>query len=149
MRLAVHHPTEVAGRLDIALFSSDLARAAFEELASAMTLHEAIEVATPEVADLLGQLAVEDTVEDADDVLRQLLEQAASGRLAKLRREARSTTPRSHNELAERSRRLRLALEAMRSVEPGPDYEGRLAEAERQLLALLLGSPSMSPSPAA
>jgi hypothetical protein len=41
---------------------------------------------------------------------------------------------------------LRLALEALRSVEPGPDYEKRLADAERYLLALLLGSPSVLPS---
>ncbi len=131
-------------------FGSDLAREAFEDLASAMTLADAIEVATPEVADLLAQMAVEDTVEDAGDVLRRLLERASIRALDELRRDARSATPSAgHNELAERSRRLRLALEAIRSVEPGPDYEKRLDEAEAQLLALLLASPSMSPIPGA
>ncbi len=41
----------------------------FAELAGAMTLHGAIESAPPEVADLLGQLAVVDSKEDADDVV--------------------------------------------------------------------------------
>jgi DNA primase len=150
LRLAVHHPDKIEGRLDIALFSSALAGAVYAELASAMTLHEAIESASPEVADLLGQLAVEDTQEDADDVLGQLIAQAAARALAELRREARSSTPeRSHSELAGRSASLRHSLEAMRSVEPGHDYAARLAGAERHLLALLLGSPSMPVSPAA
>jgi DNA primase len=150
LRLVVHHPNEVGGRVDVALFSSDLAKAAFEELASAMTFHEAIESAPPEVADLLGQLGVEDSVEDPGDVLRRLIEEAANRALAELRREAKSTTPaRSHGELSQLSGTLRLALEALRSIEPGPDYDGRLDEAERALLALLLGSPSMSPNPVA
>jgi DNA primase len=149
LRLAVHHPERIEGRLDIALFSSALAGAVYAELASAMTLHEAIESAAPEVSDLLSQLAVEDTKEDADDVLGQLIAQAAARALAELRREARSSTPeRSHSELAGRSASLRHALEAMRSVDPGPDYVARLAGAERHLLALLLVSPSMSASPA-
>lgn len=149
LRLAVHHPDKIAGRLDVALFSSALAAAVYSELASAMTLHGAIDSAAPEVADLLGQLAVEDSQEDADDVLGQLIGQAAARALAELRREARSANPsHSHGELMERTRNLHLALGALRSVEPGPDYVARLAEAERQLLALLLGSPSMSPDPA-
>jgi DNA primase len=150
LRLVVHHPTEVAGRIDIELFSSDLTREAFEELASAMTLADAIETATPDVADLLAQLAVEDTLEDPGDVLRRLVERAATRALDEVRRDARSATPSAgHNELAQRSGRLRLALEALRSVEPGPDYEKRVNDAECQLLALLLGSPSMSPIPGA
>jgi DNA primase len=150
LRLVVHHPGEVAGRIDISLFSSELAQKAFGELASAMTLSDAIEAAAPLVADLLAQLAVEDTIEDAGDVLRRLAEQAATRALEEMRRDARSSSPTlSHDELAKRSGRLRLALEALRSVEPGADYEKRLAAAEQQLLALLLGSPSVTPSPGA
>jgi hypothetical protein len=137
----------VAGRLHPTLFSSDLARATFAELAQAMTLHGAIESAPPEVADLLGQLAVVDSIEDADDVLRRLVEQAAARALAELRREARSSAPTSsHVELARRTALVQLGLQALRSVEQGPDYEARLAAAERQLSELLLGSPSMSPA---
>jgi DNA primase len=148
LRLVVHHPNEVAGRIDIDLFSSDLAREAFDELASAMTLPDAIEAAEPQVADLLAQLAVEDTEEDIGDVLRRLVERAATRALQELRRDARSPAPSvSHDELAKRSAELKLALEALRCVEPGPDYEKRMDDAERYLLALLLGSPSMSPNP--
>jgi hypothetical protein len=112
-----------------------------------MTLHGAIESAPPEVADLLSQLAVVDSREDADDVVRRLVEQAAARALAELRREARSSAPTSsHVELARRSAVLQLALQALRTVEPGPDYGARLAAAERQLSDLLLGSSNMTPS---
>lgn len=150
LRLVVHHPDAVADRIDIELFGSDLAREAFGELASAMTLPDAIEAANPVVADLLAQLAVEDTVEDAGDVLRRLVERAASRALDDLRRDAQSTSPSvGHDELAKRSAQLRLALEALRSVERGPGYEKRLADSERHLLALLLESRSVLPSPGA
>ena len=146
LRLAVHHPEKVAGRLDAVLFSSELARATFVELAGAMTLHGAIGSAAPEVADLLSQLAVVDSNLDADDVVRRLVEQGASRALVELRREARSSAPSSsHAELAKRTGTLQHALQALRSVEPGPDYQARLDEAEHLLLALLLGSPNMSP----
>lgn len=147
LRVAVHHPEKVAGRLHARLFRSDLAREAFEELASAMTFHAALDAAAPQVADLLGQLAVADSKEDLDDVLRRLVDRAATGALAELRREARSAgqlaggvVPASGSlaELAARASTLQLALQALRSVEPGPGYEGRLAGAERQLLGLLL-----------
>ncbi len=145
LRLAVHRPDQVAGRLRPVLFSSDLARATFGELARAMTFHGALESAPPEVADLLGQLAVVDSKEDADDVLRRLVEQAAARALEELRREARSSTPSSsHAELAKRAAALQLGLQALRSVEPGPDYEARLAAAEQQLSDFLHGSPSMA-----
>ena len=117
----VHHPKEIGSRVDISLFSSDLAKAAFEELASAMTLHEAIESAPPEVADLLGQLGVEDSDEDPDDVVGRLVEQAAARALAELRREARSATPAlSHGELAQRSGSLRLRARSAALCRTGP-----------------------------
>jgi DNA primase len=147
LRLAVHRPDQVAGRLHPVLFSSELARATFAELAGAMTLHGAIESASPEVADLLSQLAVVDSKEDADDVVRRLVEQAAARALAELRREARSSTPTSsHAELAKRTALFQLGLQALRSVEPGPDYEARLEAAEGQLSDLLLASPNMTPA---
>ena len=149
LRVAVHHPEKAAGRLDIALFGSDLGRAAFRELASAMTLHAAIELSPPQVADLLGQLAVVDSKEDADDVLRRLVDQAATRALAELRQQARSTAPSGGDTdlatMAARAATLQLALQELRSVELGPEYEERLAGSEERLLALLLGSPSMSP----
>jgi DNA primase len=147
LRLAVHHPDKLAGMLTVTLFGSDLGRAAYEQLASSMTLHDAIENATPDVADLLGQLAVVDSGLQAYDVLRRLLDGAAMRALSEVQRQARTS---GEVQLSTRGAPLRLALEALRSLEPGPGYEGSLADAERELLALLLESPlgpDMSPSP--
>ena len=146
LRLAVHHPDRVAGRLSLELFSSELAQATFKELASAETLHAAMEDAAPQVADLLAQLAVVDSELDPDAVLRQLVEQSAVRALAELRREARSSAAiLSHAELSARSAALQRGLQGLRAVEPGPDFDIRLEAAEAQLVELLLGSPSMSP----
>jgi DNA primase len=139
LKLAVHEPERVARRLRSILFGSEVAREAFNELASAMTLHAAIEAAQPAVADLLGRLAVEESQEEPDDVLRRLMEQAAARALEGLRREARSPAPsRSHAELARDTASLHLALEALRSIEPGPASAVELAQAEERLLALLV-----------
>lgn len=144
LRLAVHCPERVAGRLHLALFSSELARAAYAELASAETLHGAIENAGPQVADLLSQLVVVDSQLEPDDVVRRLVEEATARALAELRREARSASPSmSHQELTDRSRALQLGLQSLRSVEMGPGYEISLEEAEERLVELLLGSPSI------
>jgi DNA primase len=154
LRVAVHHPEKVVGRMDIALFSSDLARAAFDDLASAMTLHAAIEGAAPQVADLLSQVAAVDCRDDPDDVLRVLVDHAAARALDDLQRHARVSAPVGAGtagggtvEGGAELRVLKLALDAMRSIEPGPGREERLAHAEQHLLALLLGSPSVSPGP--
>jgi DNA primase len=144
LRLAVHQPETVAGLLDVALFGSDLGRAAYEHLASAMTLHDAIEGAPAAVADLLGQLAVVDSALQPYDVLRRLLDGAAVRALAEVQRLARTS---GEVQLSSRGAPLRLALEALRSLEPGPGYQGSLADVEHQLLALLLGSPDISPRP--
>ena len=53
-----------------------LARACFEALSAATTLHDAIEAADPQAADLLQRLAVEDTDAEADDVMIRLVERA-------------------------------------------------------------------------
>jgi DNA primase len=142
LRLAIHEPRAVAGRLDAVLFASELGSLAYRQLASAMTLHGAIESAPPEVADLLSQLAVAEPEEDPDDVLRRLLDRAASRGLAELTREARTGARADVGSIARRTAELQLALQQLRSVEPGPGYEGRLGAAERQLLTLLLGSGS-------
>lgn len=143
LRAAVHHPEKVAGRLDANFFGSDLARAAFDELASAMTLHAAIESAPPEVADLLSRLAALDTGVDPDDVVCRLLDRAAVRALSELQRAARSSDDDvdqpARAQLAASAKALQLALQDLRSVEPGPDQGGRLLAAEAQLIALLRG----------
>ncbi len=156
LRLAVHRPELVAERVHPALFLSVLSRQAFEQLASSMTLHDAMDQAPPEVADLLAQLAVADSEEDADDVLRRLLDRAASAELVQLRRHARASvgvgTGGSGSDLAalsERAAGLQRALGRLRATEPGAVAGAPMTEVEAQLLALLVGSPSVSPGPAA
>lgn len=153
LRLAVHHPERVAGRAHLALFRNELARAAFEQLATSLTLHSAIEDASPEVGELLSRLAVQDSEEDPDDVLCRLVDRAAVAELGELRRQARTgARGRSGEGIAEMSSRIlaiQSALQALRAVGPEAPAGTQLAEVEEQLLALLLGSPSMSPGPAA
>ena len=62
LRLAVHRPEEVADRLEEVLFVDDLQRRAFVALAEADNLHQAVEEAPPEVADLLRRVTVEEPV---------------------------------------------------------------------------------------
>src|SRR5205085_8670078 len=64
LRVAVHRPEEVAERLHQALFQPGVGRRAYDALANAATLHDAIASAEAAddgaVADLLQRLAVED-----------------------------------------------------------------------------------------
>jgi hypothetical protein len=140
LRVAVHHPEKAVGRLGPGFFSSEVARSAYEELASALTLHDAMESAPPAVAALLAQLAAVEGSEDPDDVLRRILDRAAVRALAELQRAARAdggSDPDAGARLAKETRQLQLALQALRSLEPGPAAAGRLAEVEQHLLVLL------------
>jgi len=140
LRLAVHSPEQVAGRIDAEFFSSGLARSAYEALAGAMTLHEAMDAATTEVAGLLSELAASDVEANPDDVVRRLLDRAALRALSDLERSARAVEgsgAEREAELASRATALRLALEELRSLEAGPGQGERLARAEEHLLRLL------------
>ncbi|MCU1494358.1 MAG: primase, catalytic core [Acidimicrobiaceae bacterium] len=64
--LAIHRPAEVAELFDEVIFVDPVQRQAFQALAGASHLHEAIDSAPPEVADLLRRLAVTDLQPDAD-----------------------------------------------------------------------------------
>jgi DNA primase len=124
LRLAIHRPESVASRLEEALFADELHRSVFRVLASAATLHEAIESADPETGDLLTQLAVGDTDVDADDVMIRLLERAGSRALDELHREARSAP--APEQYAAVIGWLKLALEELRSPQSGREAEARL-----------------------
>src|SRR5205085_2445730 len=79
LRLAVHQPEAVADVLDEVLFGDEVDLAAYRALAEAATLHEAIEAAEPEAAELLQRLAVEEVDADLDpaDVVALLVAEAA------------------------------------------------------------------------
>lgn len=60
LRLAIHEPELVADHLDAALFVGRAPRAAYDALASAHTLHEALATTDPDARELLNRLAVEE-----------------------------------------------------------------------------------------
>jgi DNA primase len=97
LRLAVHRPDAVVDRLDASLFTDELHGRAFAALADADSLHEAVEVAPPDIADLLRRIAVEEPllvedplVDPIDSVVAQLVRGAARRALAELQMSARS-----------------------------------------------------------
>ncbi|HEY3237961.1 MAG TPA: DNA primase [Acidimicrobiia bacterium] len=87
LRVAVHAPELVAGRIRAEVFGEPVAREAFVALASSATFHEALGRAMGAAADLLERLAVEDPPwgENPDayatSVLVQVTEAAAERRL--------------------------------------------------------------------
>jgi DNA primase len=84
LRLAVHRPDAVVDRLDEVLFLDDLQRRAFVALTETDSLHQAVEEAPPDVADLLRRVTVEEPVlvenpltDPVDAVVAQLVRAAA------------------------------------------------------------------------
>jgi DNA primase len=102
LRLAIHRPEEVADRLEAALFRDELQRAAFLVLAEAdeEPLHEVIDRAPPDVRDLLVRLTVEEPMSRPDEVVLQLVRDAARGELIVITAEAR-TSPEAGQEAAD------------------------------------------------
>ncbi len=93
LRLAIHRPEEVGDRLEAALFSDPVQRAAFEALVEADDLHRAIDEAAPEVQSLLVRLTVEEPRSDPDEVVAQLVRDVVRRELPVLTVEARSSAP--------------------------------------------------------
>jgi DNA primase len=91
LRLAIHRPAEAAPLLDELLFRDELHAAAYRSLASAHTLHDAIEQADPAAADLLQQLAVEESEADPLDVAARLADNVVAGELVRLDAEMRQS----------------------------------------------------------
>jgi DNA primase len=87
--LAVHQPETVADVLDEVLFTDEVELGAYRALASAATLHEAIDVADPEASELLQRLAVEEVDVDPDDVLSLLVAEATQRALHEVEADAR------------------------------------------------------------
>ncbi|MGH9044108.1 MAG: DNA primase [Acidimicrobiales bacterium] len=132
LRLAVHYPEAVADRLEDVLFGDDLQRKTFLALASAQSLHDAISLAPPEVADLLARLAVEEPVLDAqafvdpvDAVVTQLVRFATRRALAELGAHARQS-PGTLDATAAEVARARLWLEELDSSADGREPGRRL-----------------------
>jgi hypothetical protein len=89
--LAIHRPEEVAHRLEAALFSDSLQRAAFQVLMTTDDLHQAIDASPAVVRALLVRLTVEEPVGEVDEVVSQLVRDAARRQLTLVTREARTS----------------------------------------------------------
>jgi DNA primase len=125
LRLAVTRPEEVAHRLEELLFADELHLAAFRALAEADTLHEAIESADPRAADLLQQLAVEDTDSNPDDVVARLAELAGRRVLDDLEAQVR-LDPSRYRELSPSVAWLKVTMADLRESATRNDAATRL-----------------------
>ena len=91
LRLAIHRPEDVGDRLEAALFRDELQRAAFRALVDSDDLHEAIDTSPPAVRALLVRLTVEEPMGEPDDVVLQLVRDAARRELTVITGEARTS----------------------------------------------------------
>ena len=94
LRLAVHRPEAVADRLEDVLFSDELQRRAFLALADAENLHDAIDGAPPDVADLLRRveepvISDEPLRDPVDAVIARLIREASKRALSDLQVQTR------------------------------------------------------------
>ncbi len=90
LRLLVHRPEEIRAHLSSVLFEDHLNRMTLAVLTEATDLHAARAGAEPEVADLLGRLAVQDASDDEPvGVLTRLAYLAAERAAVSLEAEAR------------------------------------------------------------
>ena len=134
LRLAIHRPDDVGERLEAALFRDDLQRAAFQCLVDADDLHGAIDGASPEVRALLVRLTVEEPTGEPDEVVLQLVRDAARWELTLLTAEAR-TSPEAASEGEDVARWVQEL-----------DDPGASAEATARLVAWLVVRSSMAGS---
>ena len=103
--MAIHRPDDVSRHLEPVLFRDGLQRSAYQALVDADDLHQAIDGAAPEVRALLVRLTVEEPTSDPDEVVRQLVRDAARRELHTLTTEAR-TSAEARTEAAEVARWL-------------------------------------------
>jgi DNA primase len=90
LKVAIHHPEAVAGRLHEALFTDPAHRDGFLAIATGEPLTDAIENAPPDASALLSRLAVEDADADPVDVLAGLARVATDATVTRLTRELMS-----------------------------------------------------------
>jgi len=123
LRMLLDRPEEIASRLHESLFSEGIARRAYVA-ASSGSLHDAIDEASPAVADLLTRLAVKESTAVPTDVLVGLAVRAAARVMDALRNEARlSPDP---LEYAPTIQGLKLMSDDLLGDEPSMDALDRL-----------------------
>jgi DNA primase len=142
LALAIHEPAALAGRLDECLFTEELQRRAFRSLASAASLHEAIDQADDEVAQLLVELANSDPEIGVDQALVALVRTRAIEALRELEADARVAHAEGDEQrLAEHAAStawLKSELETFGDVGAGDHPPRGVTDAADRLLAWLL-----------
>jgi len=126
LRLAIHRPEDMGDRLEAALFSDPVQRAAFVALVEADDLGEAIDGAPSRVQKLLVRLTVEEPRSEPDEVVSQLVRDVVRRELPQLAVEART----SDQALGDAREAAGLLQEL--------DDPATAAEASRRLVAWLL-----------
>ena len=141
LALAIHRPADVVELFEEVLFADPAQLEAFRCLAGAADLHGAIASASPEVADLLRQLAVADLEPDLDpgETFVRLVHPAAQLELAALEREvrdaARSGDVEREREAAATAGAVRAELELIIDSGEHPDAARAALDAARGLVA--------------
>jgi hypothetical protein len=128
----VHRPEAVADRLEAVLFVDELQRRAFLTLLGADDLHQAIDDAPPDVAELLRRVAVEEPVvsegatpDPVDALVTNLMRTAAQRALRDLEVAAR-TTPSEFSDTAATTARVKLWIEDLDDPAGGSEASSRL-----------------------
>jgi hypothetical protein len=91
LTLLIHRHDEIAARLGRGLFASAARRAAYDVLSEHKTLAAAVAFADESVATLLYRLAVEEPIDDINQVVSDLARYAARRELMQLQALARQT----------------------------------------------------------
>ena len=91
LTLLIHRHDEIAARLGRGLFASSSRRTAYDVLSEHKTLQAAVASADESVATLLHRLAVEEPVDDVNQVVADLARYAARRELNQLQVQARQT----------------------------------------------------------
>jgi DNA primase len=91
LRLAVSQGDAVFELADAALLPDPVVAEAYDALVEADSVVDAMASVSPAAADLLGQVAVEETDAELEDVVARLLDRSASAALDELEAEARSS----------------------------------------------------------
>jgi len=140
LKLAVHRPEDVVDRVHAVLFADPVQRKAFVALLEHDSVHEAVETASPEVANVLRRVTVEEPMagdpelgDPVDSVVTVLVRGSVRRALAELEVESRSGVV-PWEVRATETAQVRLWLDELEESSSGRDASDRLVAwlAERE-----------------
>jgi DNA primase len=132
LKLAVHRPEDVAGRVHAVLFADPVQREAFAALLASDSVHEAVETASREVANLLRRVTVEEPMagdpelgDPVDSVVTVLLRGATRRAMTEMEAASRSGGDAWQSHAVETAQ-VRRWLDQLDDAEGGRDAAERL-----------------------